>query len=84
MDTDDIKQEHEVMCLELDSLLKSETPKTCKFLNEYLEHILGCMSKETYVDSANRPKLERVNLMGSHAQEGRLQINVRNLQIKKE
>ncbi len=46
MDTDeDIKKEKEVMRLELNSLLVTEAPKTCKFLNEYIEYILKLLSK---------------------------------------
>ncbi len=74
MDTEsDIKKEHEVMRFELDSLLKSEVPKACKFLNEYLEHILSYFTKPSNNnnnDSFSNSKLERVNLAGSQGQEG--------------
>lgn len=42
---EDIKKEKEVMRLELNSLLATEAPKTCKFLNEYIEYILKILSK---------------------------------------
>lgn len=42
---EDIKREKEVMRLELNSLLVTEAPKTCKFLNEYIEYILKLLSK---------------------------------------
>ncbi len=71
MDTEsDIKKEHDVMRLELDSLLKSEVPKACKFLNEYLEHILCYFTRPGGNDPCANTRLERANLTGNQAQEG--------------
>ncbi len=82
-DDDDIKKEQEVMRLELDSLLKYEAPKTCKFLNEYIEHILRYLTNKnsngnagffgnslTAEQELNKNKQERINLIANHGLEG--------------
>lgn len=69
----EIKLEHDVMRAELDSLLKSEAPKVCKFLNEYLEHILRYLTKQcplTNESLENKGKMERANLVCVNGQEG--------------
>jgi hypothetical protein len=54
MDPDeDIKKENEVMRLELNSILINEAPKTCKFLNEYIERILKMLLKSDMNEQTN-------------------------------
>lgn len=61
---DDIKKENEIMKLELNSLLSNEAPKTCKFLNEYIEYILRLLTKsdDNYASNNNTNQTNRINL----------------------
>ena len=66
-----IREEHQVMRLEHESLLNFEAPNICKFLNEYIEHILRYLNKPSQVNEyENRLKTERVNLQCTNGQEG--------------
>lgn len=72
---EDIKKENEVMKLELNSLLANEAPKTCKFLNEYIEYILRLLTKSESSDSyalsgSQASQNNRINLVANHGLEG--------------
>ena len=70
----EIKLEHKVMRAELDSILKSEAPKVCKFLDECLSHMLRYLNKKqcpvTDKSSENEEIVERANLVSAKGQEG--------------
>lgn len=77
MEMNDIRAEQEVMRLELNSLLRTEVPKACKFLNEYIEHTLGYLNKSNdgnHFMQTNEPdcrsRTERVNLVTSQNLDG--------------
>ena len=58
---------------ELNSLLKLEAPKTCKFLNEYIEYILRYLTKNSALflgESDAKSKPDRINLVANHGLEG--------------
>ena len=71
-DEDDIKREHDVMRIELDSLLRIEAPKVCKFLNEYADFILKHLTTSDLFESSVKTaqKIEKVNLVANNGLEG--------------
>lgn len=78
MEMNDIRAEQEVMRLELDSLLRTEVPKACKFLNEYIEHTLDYLNKNNdsnFIQSNEidcRSRTERVNLVTGQNLDGNI------------
>ncbi len=77
MEMNDIRAEQEVMRLELNSLLKTEAPKACKFLNEYIDHTLDYLNKNNennnFIQNNEtdyRSRTERVNLVTNQNSDG--------------
>lgn len=83
---EDIRKETETMRLELNSLLANEAPKTCKFLNEYIEYVLRLLNKidsesaasnvgvstssATLSATTTTTNTNRINLVANHGLDG--------------